>query len=83
MQQRLTPEERAEIQQRIVAINLRLTARNVTPDDWKTLPAERKVLEKKLADDGKQPDPWAFLLGSREFCCFAARQRDQTKGLPH
>ena len=57
MQQRLTPEERAEIQRRIVEIHRLLVARGVTPDDWKTLPAERKALEKKLASDGKQPDP--------------------------
>ena len=57
MQQKLTPEERAEIQRRIEAINLRLIARNVTVDEWKVFPAERIALEKKLAEDDQQADP--------------------------
>ena len=56
MKQILTPEERADIQRRIVAINLRLTARNVTTEEWQTLPAERKALERVLAADDKQSD---------------------------
>jgi hypothetical protein len=56
MQQKLTPEERAEIQRRIAEINRRLVARNVTVDEWKVFPPERIALEKKLADDDQQPD---------------------------